>query len=568
MGHLIHRQILELKFSTQEDAERWSPRLAELNQQIVLPALEWVFAEQVGDFRLLRIDRLEIDLGRLRQSDFENDLAVALRRSLNEVLQPYLLELQPLGPDVELRQIRDSRKELKNSAESQVAAASPSPHLLEPQPLGPDVELQQTRGSRKGLENSAESQTAAASLPSHLLEPQSPGPGADRKIPVDHQIDAESLRELVEVFLQTGRCPWWLKRELAGQLDRLYQRLWHLAPEAAGGLMRRMIADPLALQRFIEQFSNRSHRLTLQRLPPPGTGELLVDLRRLATRLLSRQGYGTQARSLSLKLIYALLVVSEQRQFEQPLTLLREFLLTLAQVSGIPQAKISEAVDGAVARTRLASSTTQLLAEFLRRSEMVVEEQEISQARPRPVAFESAVVVDEQVETFVVENEVPVDNAGLVLLWPHLKELLRKLDLLETLADGQQRPRLEAVLLLQQLVSGRPAGQENLLVLNKLLCGIPQSVPVPRRTRRSAAWSAEVDRLLTAVIKQWSALKNTSPAGLRSSFLQRQGILREQEQGWSLQVERKAQDVLLEQLPWGIGMLQFSWMRLPLQIEW
>ncbi len=164
--------------------------------------------------------------------------------------------------------------------------------------------------------------------------------------------------------------------------------------------------------------------------------------------------------------------------------------------------------------------------------------------------------------------EIAIDNAGLVLIWPHLKEIFRKLELFVPLADDRQQPEADAVLLLQQLVTGQPAAMEHCLTLNKLLCGLPLNAPVPRRRQRSAAWTVEVDALLTAMIKQWSFLKKTSVAGFRNTFLQRQGILQAEETGWLLKVERKTFDILLEQLPWGIGMIKLSWMRQPLRVEW
>ena len=56
--------------------------------------------------------------------------------------------------------------------------------------------------------------------------------------------------------------------------------------------------------------------------------------------------------------------------------------------------------------------------------------------------------------------------------------------------------------------------------------------------------------------------------GLRSSFLEREGRLSEGEQGWQLQVQRVGFDVLLDQLPWGIGCVSLPWMNRPLFVEW
>ena len=499
MGHLIHRQILELKFTAQDDAQRWSARLSELNQRIVLPELERAFSELVGDSKLLRIERLEIDLGSLKQSDFENDLAKLVRQSIKDALQPYLHQQQPLA-------------------------------------MAENVQHLETRS-------------------------------IDKITPNLQSLDADSLQELFQLFLLSGRCPWWLKRELAEQLDLLYQRFWQLAPDRAGELMRQMISEPVALHRFIEQFSNRSHLLTLRLLLPPDVSDLLVDLRKLATRLLVREDFGYQAGVLSLKLVYGLIAVSETQQFEEPNALLRQFFIALARVCEIPLGKITEEIDRVVACTSLSPSTMRILAELLRQVDVFTDPSG-TQSRVERIVPELKKTATEQIDSADKVHEVVVENAGLVLLWPHLKEILGKLDLLEVLDDGYLQPKHESVLLLQQLATGRVAGQENLLLLNKLLCGIPQSVPVPRRHRRTRLWDTEVEALLSAVVKQWSVLKNTSPDGLRSSFLQREGVLREQGLGWRLQVERKTHDILLEQLPWGLGMIQFSWMRQPLQIEW
>lgn len=498
MGNLIHRQILQLKFASQEDARRWSPRFSELNQQIVLSELDRAFSELAKD-QTLRIERLEIDLGSLRPTDLETDLTRAVRQKVREALQPYLQAPQDFAAD----------------------------------------------GSAAHRQSPADDQSGS----------------------VEPEIDADSLIELFAYFLQAGHCPWWLQRELVPQLDMLYQRLWRLAPEAARSLILQAIAGPVGLMRLVEQFSNRSHQLTLQELLPPVSGTLLVDLCKLATHLLARQGFGLQARVISLKLAYSLILTSKQQQLERPQSLVRQFFFVLAQISGIPVAQLREELDGAVARFRISSATKTVLAELLRESESLNGQQE-SARRHGEVSVLERNEQQKRSAVTVEAVEIVIENAGLVLFWPHLKELLDKLELLETRNGGSLRPKVEAVLLLQQLATGLPSGQESLLVLNKVLCGLPPSLPVPRRCRRTRLWDAEVAALLAAVIKQWSALKNTSIDGLRSSFLQREGILREQGQGWTLQVERKAHDILLEQLPWGLGMIQLSWMRQPLQIEW
>ena len=85
----------------------------------------------------------------------------------------------------------------------------------------------------------------------------------------------------------------------------------------------------------------------------------------------------------------------------------------------------------------------------------------------------------------------------------------------------------------------------------------------------SAAELEEAAALLEAVIQHWEALRNTSADGLRGTFLVRPGKVTLREDGdWWLQVESKSYDILLDQLPWGIGMIKLPWMQRMLRVEW
>ena len=84
----------------------------------------------------------------------------------------------------------------------------------------------------------------------------------------------------------------------------------------------------------------------------------------------------------------------------------------------------------------------------------------------------------------------------------------------------------------------------------------------------SAAEERECTRLLEAIVEHWRALGRTSVAGLRSSFLAREGRLIEVDNGWKLELARRGIDVLLEQLPWGVGLVLLPWMERPLFVEW
>lgn len=169
-----------------------------------------------------------------------------------------------------------------------------------------------------------------------------------------------------------------------------------------------------------------------------------------------------------------------------------------------------------------------------------------------------------------------VTHAGAVLVWPFLPRLWDMLSLVEAYGDGHpKRSRFvsdaaaeRAVLLLHYLVSGDDEAPEPHLTLHKLLCGVALNAPVARRIEVTDGEREIIDQLLVAMIQHWSALGHTSPAGLRETFLQRPGRLSMGENGWHLDVQRSAFDVLLDRLPWSFSTVQLSWMPLPLWVQW
>ena len=106
------------------------------------------------------------------------------------------------------------------------------------------------------------------------------------------------------------------------------------------------------------------------------------------------------------------------------------------------------------------------------------------------------------------------------------------------------------------------------LVLNKLLVGMPLDelvTPIAAVTQEEKDLSTS---LLMGVINNWERMQNTTPSGLRETFLQREGLLKLKEEYSELYIERKGLDILLEGIPWNITTLNLSWMDKPLQINW
>ena len=103
----------------------------------------------------------------------------------------------------------------------------------------------------------------------------------------------------------------------------------------------------------------------------------------------------------------------------------------------------------------------------------------------------------------------------------------------------------------------------------KLLCNVPFATPVKADVGLTVAEIAEAEALLVAVIGHWDALRNTSPDGLRGSFLVRPGKMSQGDDGdFLLLVEGQSCDILLDRLPWGLGVVKLPWMERMLWVEW
>ena len=166
-----------------------------------------------------------------------------------------------------------------------------------------------------------------------------------------------------------------------------------------------------------------------------------------------------------------------------------------------------------------------------------------------------------------------IDNAGLVLTAPFLPRLFEMLGMLGVDEEGKTRIRdhetaSRAVHLLQYLVDGRTDAPEPALPLAKILCGVPTDAPIAPRIEPTQAERDACERLLRSVIARWGIIPNTSIAGLRETFLQREGKLVREPDRFLLRVERKTVDILVDQIPWSIAIVYHAFMPYPLHVTW
>lgn len=168
----------------------------------------------------------------------------------------------------------------------------------------------------------------------------------------------------------------------------------------------------------------------------------------------------------------------------------------------------------------------------------------------------------------IIDEDIYVENAGLVLLHPFLGELFSTIQLTEDGKFVSTQDKNMAAKVLQFLVYGENEQTENYFVLNKILCGIGVTEVLDVAIELSPELKTESADLLQDVIRHWAILKNTSVEGLRETFLQRPGKINRLEKGWKLTVERKTVDVLLDKLPWGLGIIKLPWMDEIMYVDW
>lgn len=168
-----------------------------------------------------------------------------------------------------------------------------------------------------------------------------------------------------------------------------------------------------------------------------------------------------------------------------------------------------------------------------------------------------------------IQHCFPVNNAGVVLLNHYIPMLFGRLNLT---TDQKQfttiENQLNAVQYLQYLVTGLNQTAENLLPLNKVLCGVSLSNSVPDTLDIPEEHKKIIDGLIIAAIGHWPAIGTCTIGGFRGNWFVRDGLLIESEDKWELRIEKRAYDLLLYKSPFTFTNIKYPWMNKPLLVSW
>jgi len=162
-----------------------------------------------------------------------------------------------------------------------------------------------------------------------------------------------------------------------------------------------------------------------------------------------------------------------------------------------------------------------------------------------------------------------VSYAGAVLLHPYLNSLFKACGIEVVKRRIPSGLNEKAASLLSFLITGRDDVAEFHLDFLKLLLGLPREIPLPLGGGvLGESEKLEALRLLESFIDHWKSLKGTSIEGVRRTFLQRPGMLRQTDEGFLLQIERTGIDVLLDRFPYSYSVVKMPWMPKPIYVEW
>ena len=71
---------------------------------------------------------------------------------------------------------------------------------------------------------------------------------------------------------------------------------------------------------------------------------------------------------------------------------------------------------------------------------------------------------------------------------------------------------------------------------------------------------------LKTIVQQWDKMKSVD--ALRDYFFKREGVLKINDSGYELHIEKQTTDILLRFLPWNLSIIKSSIMKLKLIIDW
>lgn len=428
---------------------------------------------------------------------------------------------------------------------------------------------------RELQKNLPSGKSARITMGANSFHLQDPSEGSFQKEKQTNAISTlENLQNIFLFFMENGRLPWYAKKEHIREISR--DKTWAKTlknKEFVVKLKMLLESGELSIRRFVLQFPDEMYFPFLKTVNKNLNQAAIENFEKLVKEFLP------VTRKLYHQWLMELIVSKKELKKGIHLQKLRHIF---SKEKIAPAESVEEFQKGII------STLEQISPGFFQREdwhllpepgneESMAEINISGKTIPENTRNKSDSISDVE-KTFQVkededsmlisEDEFFVENAGLILLHPFLKSFFNEFKILNKKSEIINNKKELAVQALHYLTTGSEDFFEGNLLLEKFLCNVPQNWPVLRESLLNEQIKTETGSLLEAAIKNWPALKNTSPDGLRQMFLQRQGKLLQTEKGHKLIVERKAQDILLDKLAWNVSVVKLPWRKELLFVEW
>lgn len=558
-NHIVQKLTVEVGLSSQEEAYGLQCRISDSHDQLVLEVLSELFDRLVGENEVVQIEKIEIDLGHIMPQHLTYEFPEKLKKEAEEIFTSLLHDLhQSPGDDREVRVSTSSGEIITVRANLQpksVSLTDALAHFLEygVLPWGND------KAGRSTLRE----------LVSEAME----------KHP-------EQLRLLLQ---QLGNKSYVFKR-LALQLPE--EQLQYLAAVSGCGFSPKLPAIFKALRIVTEKFLKLAPGSSLVAENP----ELFIrreSLRYFAASHSASAGV-TEAvftGEIAGKIIaqYGLLIspaaihsVKKELKNTSELLTLEVFAKTIKEEPGTEKNKRSsrDKKDESNEREQQDRQKNSLHDDKSEAGEKIKGKKEKNNSAPESRAELLAHLKDQLDENHPLAPEADsglyIENAGMIILAPYLPAFFRNRGLVVQKDFVDEAAKWKAVHLLQWLVYGDQEEEEEIreftehdLILNKLLCGMDIAEPVPDYAVPGEEEKKAGIEFLKAVIENWEVIKRSSVFALRSTFLVKEGRLKNSGNDWDLFIRRdSAVDMLIDRLPWTISMIKMPWNKGIIYVEW
>ncbi|UJP63806.1 contractile injection system tape measure protein [Mongoliitalea daihaiensis] len=377
-----------------------------------------------------------------------------------------------------------------------------------------------------------------------------------------------SLAEILPFFLSYGSLPWYVPRSFDLELELTNVFDSSIKTKEGTQLVKQLnllfIKNPHTFERFVKQLDDRLLLRVLNFGQPVSSFESNIH------GLLKK-------RSIENRLAYWSLLYYAFWYYPQPTQTILWPLREVFQAIGSHEFRtLSRALRLGIKRPMTSQDQRKFLLHQAtdlgvfgnvlmgKRLEKVL----VTKGKEEKILLETA-AKEESPSLFL--EQVPhqmlyVSNAGLSIVHPFIVQYFRTLGFLNDHQQILKHKIDKAVYALHFLSFGKTNTMEHALILEKVFCGLPIDYPIDRFIQLEAYEKEEGEKLLRSIIQHWQRLKSTSLEGLREMFIQREGKLELEKP--KLIVERKAQDLLMDSLPWGISVIKLPWMKQTLYVNW